>query len=108
MQDIENALAEQGPVIVKVYASWCGPCKRMEQIFNQAALYFSQRVSFYALSVDNNTLVQDAINLGLLKRRPRTIPSFVTLNNGFVVNDVHVGSMNEEAMILYINQVFGF
>lgn len=41
------------PIIIDVYASWCGPCKVYSPIFERTAQRYSGRVDFYKVDVDD-------------------------------------------------------
>lgn len=40
------------PIILDVYATWCGPCKQMTPIFEELAKEFSSVCKFAKLNVD--------------------------------------------------------
>jgi thioredoxin 1 len=41
-----------GVVVVDFYADWCGPCKMMAPIFEEAAQEYDGRVTFAKLNID--------------------------------------------------------
>ncbi|MDR2610600.1 MAG: thioredoxin [Clostridiales Family XIII bacterium] len=41
-----------GVVVVDFYADWCGPCKMMAPVFEEAAQEYDGRVSFAKLDID--------------------------------------------------------
>jgi len=95
-----------GPVVLKLYAPWCGACKMADKIMPDIVTYFAGKVAFYALDVTDSALSQQAIEKGLLKEMPRSIPTFVFLDKDHEVYDVHVGYMNYDAMLEKIKTVF--
>lgn len=60
------------PVVVNVWAAWCGPCRDELPVFQRASLDWGTRVAF--LGVDLNDNRDDARSV--LERIPLTYPSF--------------------------------
>ncbi len=42
------------PVLVDMWAAWCGPCRTLAPIIDELAMQFSRRVRFAKLNVDEN------------------------------------------------------
>ncbi len=42
------------PVVVDIYATWCGPCKRLSPILNELATEYNGKVDFYKIDLDKN------------------------------------------------------
>lgn len=66
------------PVVVDFWASWCGPCKMMAPVFEQAAKQFEPRFRF----VKVNTEVEQAL---AARYSIRSIPTLLVLNRGVEV-----------------------
>jgi thiol-disulfide isomerase/thioredoxin len=60
------------PVVVNVWATWCGPCKQEFPYFQRAAVRYGNRVAF--LGVDAQDVREDA--LAWLDRRFVAYPSY--------------------------------
>ena len=75
----QNSLAAQLkgnlPLLLDVWAGWCGPCKAFAPTFNQAALELSGRVRLAKL--DSEAHPQLAGQLGI-----RSIPSLILFKEG--------------------------
>lgn len=42
------------PVVVDIYATWCGPCRRLSPILDELALEYKGKVEFYKIDLDKN------------------------------------------------------
>lgn len=62
------------PVVVDVWAPWCGPCRMMAPHFADAARGFEPRVRFLKLNADQS---QSAARLGV-----RSIPALILFHEG--------------------------
>jgi thioredoxin 1 len=85
-----QVLHSDKPVLVDFYATWCGPCKRMEPIIHELAGDYAGRVVVAQLDVDQ---AQDiATRYGV-----QYLPTFAVFKGGEVVEQV-VGAQSKEAL----------
>lgn len=49
-----SVLAAEQPVVVDVWAPWCGPCRMQGPIFEEAAQQFVDEALFVKLNADDN------------------------------------------------------
>lgn len=86
----ESISGSEKPILIDFYATWCGPCKVAEPIFNDFSEKNSGLVEFYKADVDKNSDI--AREFGI-----RSIPCFVLLEGGEIKNKF-VGLPTEEKL----------
>ncbi len=73
------------PVIVDFWAPWCGPCKMLGPLLDQAAKQYAGKLIVAKINIDDDS--DTAENFGV-----QSIPTLLFVKNGEVV-DRSVGSM---------------
>lgn len=86
------------PVIIDVYAVWCGPCHYMMPIFEELALELGDRYLFAKLNVDEAQEL--AIHFSV-----SSVPTFIFMENSIVV-DMETGTLTKEGLKDRINTLF--
>lgn len=79
------------PVLVDMWAPWCGPCRTMAPMFERAAGLLEPEVRLLKLNVDEAQ--ETASSLGI-----RSIPALVLFRNGRVLGQA-AGVKNAETII---------
>ena len=95
----KEVLQESRPVILDIYASWCGPCQMMMPTFNELEEEMGDDYKFASLNVDEAREL--SIQLGVT-----SVPTFLFYKDGNVQNK-EVGYMSKEDLQAKIMEVFG-
>ena len=84
------------PVVIKVHASWCGPCQQMVPVFDELSKELAGKYKFAQLNVD------DARELSI-KYGVTSIPTFIFIKNNEMVGK-EVGYMGKEELKAVIEE----
>jgi len=79
------------PIILDVYATWCGPCQQMTPIIEELEKEFGDEYKFAKLNVD------EAREISIKDYGVTSVPTFVFIKNG-VVKGKETGYMSKEVM----------
>lgn len=78
------------PIVIKIYASWCGPCQQMTPVFEELSKELAGKYKFAQLNVD------EARELSI-KYGVTSIPTFIFIKNNTVVGK-EVGYIGKEEL----------
>jgi thioredoxin 1 len=87
------------PVIIDVYATWCGPCQQVKPIFESLAKELCDSYVFAELNVDEAREL--AVTYGVT-----SVPSFIFIQDG-VVKGKALGYMPKEVLKKKITELLG-
>lgn len=80
----QATLAEGKPVVVDLWAPWCGPCRMMSPVMSELAEEYEGHIIVGKMNVDDNEEVPSNFNV-------MNIPTLLFFKNGQLVNR-HVGA----------------
>lgn len=87
-QNFQTEVLESAePVIVDFWAEWCGPCKMMLPIVDEASESLKGKVKVVKINIDENPNVPTQYGI-------RGIPTFIVFKNGEAV-ETKVGGMSK-------------
>lgn len=66
---------EQGPIVLDIFANWCGPCQQMKPIFEELENELGEAYKFVELNVD------DARDISI-KYGVTSVPTFIFIKEG--------------------------
>jgi thioredoxin 1 len=73
-----DVLKSDTPVLVDFWAEWCGPCKMIAPILEEAAGQYEGKLRIAKLNVDENAASAAKFNI-------RSIPTLLLFNKGEVI-----------------------
>lgn len=87
------------PVIVDFWATWCGPCRVMAPLFEEAAARFALKARFVKVDSDEESATCNRFKL-------ISIPTFVALKDNKEVGR-KLGAMSAEELNAWVAQFVG-
>lgn len=78
MSKFSKLIAQDQPTLVDVFATWCGPCKAMAPLFEQAKKQLGDSVTALKIDMDKNPAFASRYGI-------RSVPTLMLFKNGKVV-----------------------
>lgn len=88
------------PVILDIYATWCGPCQQMNPIMEELEQELGDQYKFAKLNVDEGR------EISIKEYGVTSVPTFVFIKDG-VVKGKETGYMSKDTMKEKIITAFG-
>jgi thioredoxin 2 len=85
------------PVLLDMWAPWCGPCRMIAPVLEQLARELAGRVKVAKLNTDENPRTQARFNV-------RSIPTLLVLKNGREVDRL-VGAMPKQEILRRLESI---
>jgi len=85
-----EVLRSEIPVLIDLWAEWCGPCKQMAPAFEELSRELEGKVKFVKVDVDRNPRLAQAF-------RAQSIPMLVVVDHGQVAGQ-HVGALDKKGI----------
>ncbi|MBP5413115.1 MAG: thioredoxin [Bacteroidales bacterium] len=93
----ESVIANELPVIIDFWATWCGPCRAIAPTLEEIAAEYDGKLIVGKINIDENPQV--TMNFGI-----RNIPTLLFFKNGEIV-DKHVGVIRKAELVEKINNI---
>jgi thioredoxin 1 len=91
-----EVLKSSQPVLVDYWAEWCGPCRMIAPILDEAATTYAGKVQITKMNVDENREVPAKYGI-------RGIPTLMVFKDGQLAA-TKVGAMNKAQLTAFIDQ----
>ena len=79
--ELKNYLKNKGVVIVKVSATWCGPCKRIKPFFHECSVKYKEKCLCLSVDVDKFPELVKRYNI-------EAMPTFLCFMNKKKVHEI--------------------
>jgi thioredoxin 1 len=73
-------IPQEGIVVIDFFATWCGPCKRIESVYVELSEKYTN-ITFLKVDVDESEEIASKFNV-------EALPTFVFLKNGVEVKRI--------------------
>ena len=90
---------ETKPVILDIYATWCGPCQQMNPIMEELEKELGDTYKFAKLNVDEGR------DISIKEYGVTSVPTFVFIKNG-EIKGKETGYINKDKMRDKITEAF--
>ncbi len=87
----QEVLASELPVLIDLYADWCGPCKQLSPLVEELARELDGKLKVVKIDVDKSPMVAQAF-------RVQSIPMLVVVHEGRPVQQ-HMGLLDKNGLM---------
>ena len=95
----EEVASSPLPVLLDLWAPWCGPCRMIAPVIEQLAGELAGRVKVGKLNSDENPMTGSRFNV-------RSIPTLLILKNGQEIDRI-VGALPKQEILRKLESVIG-
>ena len=95
----QEVLKSDIPVVVDVFATWCGPCQQMEPIFNELSKELAGKYKLVQINIDEERDLAIKYNVS-------SIPTFLFIKKGEVVGK-EMGYISSQDLKAKIEEYLG-
>ena len=89
-QSFTEVLKSTQPVLLDLWAPWCGPCRMVGPVIDKLAGQYAGKFKFCKMNVDDNQKTAARFNV-------MSIPTLIFFKNGKAVDTV-IGAQSESAL----------
>jgi len=85
-----EVLKSKIPVVIDMWAEWCGPCRMYSPVIEQVSEEYDKKVKFVKINVDDNESLAQKYNV-------MSIPTTLLIENG-EIKAMNVGAVPKESL----------
>ena len=89
-----DVLGSDKPALVDFWAAWCGPCKMIAPLLDEAADEYADRLAVVKLNVDENPNIAQKFGI-------RSIPTLILFKDG-TVQAQKLGAMSKSQLTEFL------
>jgi thioredoxin 1 len=94
-QTFGDLIAGQKPVLVDFWAEWCGPCKMIAPLLDEAAGEYADKLSIVKINIDENPNTPQKFGI-------RSIPTLMLFKDGTVAAQ-KLGAMSKSQLTEFLD-----
>lgn len=92
---INEVINSEVPVLVDFWAEWCGPCKQLAPLVEEAAEEFKDKIKVCKMDVDSNR--ETAAEYGI-----RSIPTLIIFKEG-EPSRTEIGALSKQQLVEFVD-----
>ncbi len=90
-----DVLQSDKPVLLDLWAEWCGPCKMIAPLLDEAADEYADRLTVAKLNIDENPVTPPKYGI-------RSIPTLMLFKDG-AVHAQKIGAMSKSQLAEFLD-----
>ena len=90
-----DVLQSDKPVLLDLWAEWCGPCKMIAPLLDEAAEEYADRLTVAKLNIDENPVTPPKYGI-------RSIPTLMLFKDG-AVHAQKIGAMSKSQLAEFLD-----